>query len=257
MLRIFAIAATMLATGASAQRPAPLPADAPGVGCAHAWIEREKRIGQPLGEVLVNVTTTTTPELLHRPTGAICRFWYGTGSVDYPFHNDKHFACSTMRDWFAVGTSIDFRETPPAVAERPDTHWWGYLAKADADISEVLLRRVKRLMNPDTYGISHTQPIEHRWTGPDGRTIRYVTADALIQGGVPSGTRQQRLYRFAVIEAGRDWIVTHHVTAPIHYRASIETMHAEGLQRLLQAIGRPDAASIAAVQPSGCDRNSM
>ena len=234
---VISVAAVGAQTTESPYTP-PTP-DAPTVEAARAWIEQE-RLRWPTsadGERLVNVTNSTTPEVAHRPTGATCRFWYRTGDIQHTFHDGRHFECSTRRDWFNVVTRINYRETPAEVARTP-THYWNYLRAPRADVAEIASATVQRTMDDLPPGISRTQPISESWTAPNGTIFRYATADVIYPAGTPDGTPPEGIRRVSVIAVGADWLVSYSVSAPIVYRANVEAMHADGLRRLLESLGR-------------------
>jgi hypothetical protein len=243
--RILALAALLLAAGCAPRpvaRPLP-PADAPSVEEARAWMETQ-RLSWPNridGQRLINATTTTTPEAAHAPTGATCRFWHGSGRIRHVFEDGRHFECSTMLGWISVETRIDFRETPEAM--RSPNSYWNYLNRAREDVVAIVSAQVDRTMNDSPPGISRTQAVAGSWTAPDGRVFRYATADVIYPSGAPAGGEPRGLRRITVIAASDDWIVSHAVNAPILYRRAIETIHADGLRRLLDSLGRGPVTS--------------
>jgi hypothetical protein len=240
------LAALLLVAGCTpgpVARPLP-PADAPSVEEARAWMETQ-RLSWPNridGQRLVNVTTSTTPEAAHAPTGAVCRFWYRNGQIRHVFEDGRHFECSTMLGWVSVSTRIDFRETPEEVQRAPN-HYWNFLNHAREDIAAIVSAQVDRTMNDRPPGISRTPAVRGSWTAPDGRVFRYATADVIYPSGGPSGGEPRGLRRVTVIAAGDDWIVSYMVNGPILYRHAVETIHAEGLSRLLDSLGRGPVTS--------------
>lgn len=229
------------ATGAVA-RPDPTPrppADAPSIEAAHAWMEARRlhwpnRIDR---QRLINVTTTTTPEAAHAPTGATCRFWYAEGRIRHVFEDGRHFECATTLGSVTVNTRIDFRETPEEV-RRAQNHYWIDLNHAQEDVAVIVTAQVDRTMTDSPPGISRTAAVRGSWTAPDGRIFRYASADVIYPSGSPPGTPSRGLRRVTVIAAGDDWIVSYSVNAPVVYRGAVENIHAEGLSRLLDSLGR-------------------
>lgn len=232
MWALSAVAGLLLVQPAPAQRYVPPPADAPSVAEAAAFARRTAEEGHIWqGNSMADATRSTTPEAIHRTTGARCRFWYGSGEITYPFYGNDHVVCITRRNLVSVETRIDRREVPAAVAGNPE-HIWAYLAAPGSarDVVAALAAREARNLG----GMFEVSELR-RWTGTGGKTVDYAVAHIRYPGGAPNGTPQERINRVALAVIG-DWIFLLSADGPVHYAASLEPIGEDGFARLLQSI---------------------
>jgi hypothetical protein len=232
--RFAVVAGSMLAGHALALEPYQMPPfDAPSVAEAEAdsrHILERARHWQ--GDSMVASARSTTPEAMHEPTGARCRFWYRAGEITYPFHNSDHVSCFTTRNWINIQTRIDRRETPAEIVGNPN-HIWSYLTVARGTAREIATVMGERMAR--TLGGTLTLSGPLSWTGGRGASVDYVVLRVRYPGGGPEGTRQERLNRIALAVIG-DWIFNYSVDGPVHYEPSFETLGEDGFVKLLQSI---------------------
>lgn len=211
--------------------------DAPDVETARRSAQQALGPDTP-GRTVLNATTTTTPEILHVPTGARCRFWYASVAVDSPWLDDRALACITRHQWLTVSYSFYNLNGP----RRPGQSWRGteYLGIART-LPDLARARAGRLGGTVT-AVSPIQGI----TTADGSRYEYVSLTNEYEGGAPNGFRNRRMTTWRLMLAG-DWLIELSAEGPVHYQASLREYADTSLQRVSVSMdesrrsGPPDA----------------
>lgn len=221
--------------------------EAPDAATAHA--RAQAALARSGGEeVWENVTATTTPELRHRPSGGVCRFWAesvypGASSDSYgrPVALGSEVTCSTSvrlrgdRLW-SFGTYIE------AAGQGLDGA--GRYRPWDGEFTPDFVTPAYRARRALRWGAFVGGPIAHesgrQMRGPDGRGLPVYGMHAMM-------TDRATLKRvLAVLVNG--WLVTQETTAPADEDGAAEAMALAELQRLVSGMTRPhpDAAAVEA-----------
>jgi hypothetical protein len=249
-VRFSAIAAACLCLAA----PAPGAAqeveeafDAPDAATARA--RADEALARSGGEaVWENVTTTTTPELRHRQSGGVCRFWAesvypGADRTSYgtPVEAGSEVTCSTSvrlrgdRMW-AFGTYIEAAGQGLDGAGR--YRYW------DGELTPDLVTPAYRARRMLRWGAFVGGPIAHEAVrmlrGPDGRELPVYGMHAMMAD-------RATLKRILTVLVN-GWLVTQETSAPAEEDAAAEAMAVAALQRLVSGMTRPhpDAAAMTA-----------
>jgi hypothetical protein len=218
--------------------------EAPDQASAHA--RAQQALARSGGEVVwENVTTTTTPELRHRQSGAVCRFWAesvwpGADATSYgrPIALGSEATCSTSvrlrggRLW-SFGTYIE------AAGQGLDGA--GRYRVWDGELTPDLVPPAYRARRALHWGAFVRGPIVHEAArplrGPDGRDLAVDAVHAMMA----DGTTLKRVLTVLV----NGWLVTQESSAPATEDAAAEAMALAQLQRLVSGITRPHPDAVA------------
>ena len=213
--------------------PAP---DAPSVAAARAWmqsaVDLAERHNSDAEPGLINVTASLTPEAEHVPTGARCRFWYGSAQISFTYYNGRALSCGTALGWVGTGASLYRLEERPGVPPG----WLGpESGSATATPRDVALARAAAVEReaPGRTSAEISDTLE--WTAPGGRRIPYVAATVQYPGGAPAGTPQRRHSRIYAAVVG-EWMLIYRADGAAHYRAALDLYAEEGFGRLLASV---------------------
>lgn len=221
--------------------------DAPDLASAHARAQ-EALARNGGAAVWENATTTTTPELRHRLSGAVCRFWAdsvwpGAQATSYgaPIALGSEVSCSTSvrlrggRLW-SFETHVE--------AARQGLDGAGRYRAWDGELTPDVVTPAYRARRSLHWGAFVGGPIAHEAVrplrGPDGRDLQVYAMHAMMA----DGTTLKRVLTVLV----NGWLVTQETSAPASEDVAAEAMALAQLQRLVSGMTRPgpDAAAVQA-----------
>lgn len=209
------------------------PADAPTAEDARRDIQEPLRLArQHSGRlVMLNVTSSTTPEAEHLATGARCRFWYHGIEIRSPWLDDRAIDCSSAGGWVHTGLAIYSLRGP----RRPIS--WGIapLLQAGSPSLESLAGALTAASLASWSGAQASAAQRRLVRSAGGRQLEVMSFTIDGPGGAPDRTPQTRhnAHLLLIVDG---WLFEISAGGPSRYRREADNYAEAGLQRLIESL---------------------